>query len=86
MNNSEDPFVSSLHENWSKCSFCGSYNGEHGRPLQQHKTRCRYKGDANTFNVSVPNYHQMIEEDNVTFLPMMHAQSELAKLKKLLEK
>lgn len=84
MTSNLDPAQSSLQEHWSKCAFCGAHNGDFGRPLQQHRTRCRYRGDANSFVVSTPNYLKMIEEDNLTFLPMMHAQTELLKTKRLL--
>jgi hypothetical protein len=68
----------------SKCSFCGSHNGLYGRPLEQHTTRCRYKGNANTFEVSVPNYYVLIAQDDQTFLPMMHALRALPKLQQKL--
>ena len=42
-----DPFIVKLHEDWSKCSFCGRYNGSFGKSLQNHNARCRYIGPAN---------------------------------------
>lgn len=78
-----------FQEHWSKCPFCGASRGLYGRPLEQHTPRCRYKGDANTNDVSVPNYEQMIEEHDRTYLPMMHAFAVLpptqAKLKAAIE-
>jgi hypothetical protein len=67
----------SLHEAWGKCCFCGARNGLFGRPLQQHRPRCRYKGPADSFEVTVPSYGVMIEEDDPHFLSMMHAEAEL---------
>jgi hypothetical protein len=41
--------------------------------LHQHRPRCRYKGDADSFAVSVPNYNKMIDEDDPIFLRAMRA-------------
>ncbi len=70
-----------LHEAWSKCCFCGALNGRFGRPLRQHRPRCRYKGPADSFEVAVPSYSAMIQEDDPHFLAMMHAQAELPSLR-----
>lgn len=66
-----------MMESWSKCTFCGAYNGMYGRQLEQHTTRCLYRGDANTYSVMTPNHSAMILQDDQTFLPMMHAQQNL---------
>ena len=81
-----DPTLTHLHEAWSKCCFCGAKNGKFGRPLQQHKTRCRYKGNANSFDLSVPNYFKMIEEDDPAFLAGMSAITQVIILKNKLAK
>lgn len=83
-NSKED--LEPFYEVWSKCSFCGRRNGLFGRSLEQHTTRCLYKGDANSTAVSVPNYSKCIEEDDKTFLPMLWAHNELPVLKKKLER
>jgi hypothetical protein len=77
----EVAFVQSLHAAWSKCCFCGASNGHFDAPLQQHRTRCRYKGPADTFEWAVPNYAAMIAEDDAHFLAMMHAEAENPKLR-----
>lgn len=70
-----------LHQAWSKCCFCGALNGRFGRPLRQHRPRCRYKGPADSFDVMVPSYQAMIQEDDPHFLGMMHAEAELPVLR-----
>lgn len=70
------------HEAWSKCPFCGRYNGEYGRPLEQHSPRCCYKGDANSRDVIVPNYSKYIDQDDEIFLPMMRALRDLPVVKR----
>jgi hypothetical protein len=42
-----DPFIDKLHDDWSKCSFCGARNGKFGKSLENHGQRCRYIGPAN---------------------------------------
>jgi len=78
---SEAAFVQSLRSAWSKCCFCGASNGRFGASLQQHRTRCRYKGPADSFEWAVPHYETMIVEDDVHFLAMMHAEAENPKLR-----
>lgn len=65
---------------WCKCSFCGAGNGKYDSELMQHRPRCFYKGDANRFDVSVPNYNKMIIEDDKTFLPMIMAENKVKSL------
>lgn len=69
----ENPFIEHDRNAWSRCCHCGARNGLWGRPLEQHKPRCLYRGDANKTNVSTPNHNQLIIEDDKTFLPMMIA-------------
>ena len=75
-----------LNEYWGKCPFCGATNGMFDTVLQQHKTRCRWLGDANVFDAMHPNYAKLIAEDDVRYLSMMWAQQDLVLAKKELEK
>ncbi len=79
MNVSES--TDALQEAWSKCCFCGALNGRFGRPMRQHRPRCRYKGPADSFEVMVPSYSVMIQEDDPHFLAMMHAEAEVLVLR-----
>lgn len=81
-----DVLRESDYESWSKCPFCGARNGLYGRPLEQHRTRCFYRGDANTRSVMVFNHSQMIAEDDPTFLAMMRAWQELPLAEKTIAK
>ncbi len=72
-------------EVWARCCFCGAYNGKFGQPKQQHKPRCRYKGNANTTYVKVPNYFKMLEEDDVTHLEKLKVSDELKKAQKIIK-
>jgi hypothetical protein len=76
-----EPYEKTLEEHWSKCCFCGAYNGGFGRPLEQHRPRCRYKGNADDRSVSTPNYRQMIAEDDQRWLPMKQDADRLPSLK-----
>lgn len=65
---------------WSRCCFCGASNGLYWTSLKQHTSRCRYKGNANDFTLSVPNYYQMLDEDDELFLPRLRALPELERM------
>lgn len=68
-----------------KCVFCGASNGSNGAELQQHRTRCRYRGPANDFSIDTPNYYKMIDEDNPTWLERYRAWVHLSVVQKHLD-
>jgi hypothetical protein len=71
-----------LREKWAKCSFCGAYNGLYGTEVKEHTSRCRYVGSANSKDIERPNYFKFIEEDDVNYLPLIHSQIEVLRLRK----
>jgi hypothetical protein len=62
---------------WSKCVFCGASNGMYNQPLEQHRPRCHFKGPANSFSMMVPNYFNMISEDDRSYLAFLKLGDEL---------
>ncbi len=73
-----------LHSYWNRCPFCSASRGLYGATLEQHKPRCRYKGDSNSLEFSFPNYLKMIDEDDSVYLPMIRALAELPVAKRKL--
>lgn len=79
-------YVEMLEDFHSRCPFCGRHNGRYDRPLEQHSVRCRYKGDASSYDVSVPNYTAYIAQDDVTYLPHVWSKETLRRAMITIEK
>ena len=58
---------------WSRCCFCGANNGIFRGRIEEHRSRCRWVGAANTFEIMKPNYFKYLREDDVIVQKMKDA-------------
>ena len=67
---------------WSRCPFCLAANGLFNSLSHEHTGRCRFIGQASSFDSTRPNYSKFIAEDDARLLPLMEAAYELPKAKR----